>query len=473
MSSRANNSPSLPDTTRLTRKELEEKSNLLCAAKRSGLDSANSLHIVNRYLTSYCCKGGQSSGNWRESSQCVMDEYVNRDGNENKTMMSIVSKIMLEVSRALSLPRDQALFQCGGGMLKRSTAGRVYKASVSSVRIDDLANSVTTGPDVSGIIDKAEAAEIQKSKKSFTLQNIIRRYRQRGQENASMSLYEFCIFCWKDGHEVVPMFFGYNKIPQWPMNEVFSFWNLVLHKPWMEHPKEVMNGSAHMSDSVNALVTYLLDEGCRLPDTVWNEILRVKRKENAVVVDNTSAVSGNAGVLSPSNNRTDIRLAEVADAADVAISQAGQWAEYEDYDESMIGCLRKPPVDHDWSVGYEEADCTSLKLYCDAFYEQMTADELNDEEGSLTLFDEELYRPENAKTDEQRFLIYHHLYHQWLKHHNDERADVTTNDCSRKTQFVWVEGLPGMCKHLYYLFCEINITIDLTSYSMQEKERHW
>ena len=187
-------------------------------------------------------------------------------------------------------------------MLKRSTAGRVYKASVSSVRIDDLANSVTTGPDVSGIIDEAEAAEIQKSKKSFTLQNIIRRYRQRGQENASMSLYEFCIFCWKDGHEVVPMFFGYNKIPQWPMNEVFSFWNLVLHKPWMEHPKEVMNGSAHMSDSVNALVTYLLDEGCRLPDTVWNEILRVKRKENAVVVDNTSAVSGNAGVLSPSNN---------------------------------------------------------------------------------------------------------------------------------------------------------------------------
>jgi len=239
----------------------------------------------------------------------------------------------------------------------------------------------------------------------------------------------------------------------------------------MQHPKEVLNGSDNMSDSVDALETYLLEEDCRVPDTIWNEILRVKRKENAVLVDNTSAVSGNAGVLSPSNNRTDIRLAEAADAAEVAISQAGQWAEYEDYDESMIGGLRKPPVDHDWSVGYEEADCTSLKLYCDAFYEQMTADELNDEEGSLTLFDEELYRPENAKTDEQRFLIYHHLYHQWLKHHNDEGADVTTNDCSRKTQFVWVEGLPGMCKHLYYLFCEINITIDLTSYSMQELER--
>ena len=79
---------------KLTMEELEYISNLLCATNRYGLDAANSLHIVNRYLTSYCCKGGQSLGHWRDASQSLILAYCLHEGNENKTLRSM-AKLML------------------------------------------------------------------------------------------------------------------------------------------------------------------------------------------------------------------------------------------------------------------------------------------------------------------------------------------------------------------------------------------
>ena len=84
------------DEPTLTRGQIEELSNILCACRRSGLDAANSLHIINRYLTSYCCKGGKSSTNWERASRSLIEAYCSRTGNADKSIRSVVSKLMLE-----------------------------------------------------------------------------------------------------------------------------------------------------------------------------------------------------------------------------------------------------------------------------------------------------------------------------------------------------------------------------------------
>ena len=48
---------------------------------------------------------------------------------------------MLEVSSAMSIPRDQALFLAGEGLLKRCSLATIKKASVSSVTVDELARA--------------------------------------------------------------------------------------------------------------------------------------------------------------------------------------------------------------------------------------------------------------------------------------------------------------------------------------------
>ena len=54
-------------------------------------------------------------------------------------------------------------------------------------------------------------------------------------------------------------------------------------------------------------------QGCKVPDMIWNEMIWVKHKENEVSVDTSVDVTGNAGVLSPSKERTDRRLDDAAE----------------------------------------------------------------------------------------------------------------------------------------------------------------
>ena len=60
----------------------------------------------------------------------------------------------------------------------------------------------------------------------------------------------------------------------------------------------------------------------------------------------------------------------------------------------------------------------------------------------LKLLNEELHRPENAKTDAQKFVVYHHLYWQrvWYLFRNRE-IDIVP-----PMQTIYVEGLPGVGK---------------------------
>ena len=66
-----------------------------------------------------------------------------------------------------------------------------------------------------------------------------------------------------------------------------------------------------------------------------------------------------------------------------------------------------------------------LDDYIDNFYSERR-DRINEgKEEPLQLFKEDIFRPENAKTEQQQFLIYHHLYHHWLRWmHENHKEDV-------------------------------------------------
>ena len=336
--------PSKTTANPLTRAQIEDLSNILCACRRSGLDAANSLHIINRYLTSYCCKGGKSSANWERASRSLIEAYCSKTANADKSIRSVVSKLMLEVSGSMSIPRDQAHFIAAKGLLKRSSHGLILKCSVTSANIQELVQAANEqGPTGNETSDNAADPKLQNS---FTMKNIFKRYKNRNGELAGKSLYKYCAGYWKEGTPAVPYFFGYHKRPTWPMSETFAKWTLILHCPWNSSPDETKRGH---DNHVDALVAYLSTEDCRVPNDIWNEILRVKRKENEVSVDETAAVSGVdgdiAGVGLPTDNRTDDRLQDAA-AATVAPHASDREQDFEDIQERLLHSLRKPPEDH-------------------------------------------------------------------------------------------------------------------------------
>ena len=107
--------------------------------------------------------------------------------------------------------------------------------------------------------------------------------------------------------------------------------------------------------------------------------------------------------------------------------------------------LRQAPSNHNWCENYVDENFLSLKSYCDEFYHNEDIQDDDREDRDVELLMEDLYRPENCKSHEQRILVYHNLYHQWLKYNN--RDD---EHWRHKTQLVWVEGLPGKwCSQLH------------------------
>ncbi|EJK44668.1 hypothetical protein THAOC_36777, partial [Thalassiosira oceanica] len=395
-----------------SRSEIEHMSNLLCAAGKSGLDPSNSLHIVNRYLTSYCCKGNQSSGHWRDAARAVINDYCSKGGNENKTLHSVVAKVMLDISQSISVSRDQASFMATQGIMKRSSLGEIKKCSVSSVLVREMGSVLQQ--------EQPNAAPDSSATSSFNLPNIFRRYKNRPASLSHLSIYDFVIRHWKMGNQL----------------------------PWRSDPTEVLAGQESYAI---ALEMYLREDTCRVPHMIWNEILRVQRKERAVVVDSSAAVSGvagNAGALSPTDERTDPRLESAVDEIPQLPGGENPY-DIPDFDENLVRQLRQAPSHVDWHAGHNQANHDSLNEYVVKRRAQLKARSQNTDEEPIVLYNEELYRPENVKTFEQRFLVFHSMYHHWLRwiRKNDPNVVEERHLPNDLTQLVWVEGLPGMSNH--------------------------
>ena len=68
---------------------------------------------------------------------------------------------------------------------------------------------------------------------------------------------------------------------------------------------------------------------------------------------------------------------------------------------------------HDWSTCLKIQVSAALTQLKKTFYEEQMNSYIHNHKGiHLKLLQEELHRPENARTDAQKFIIYHHLYWQ-------------------------------------------------------------
>ena len=422
------------DVTRqtLNDEEYESFSNNLTAAGLSGLEHHNGSYIMAMYATSYHCKGGENSQNWEAASRSVTNEYCNRTGNETRTLRSLMGKHMSEITRGMSLSKDQCLFLLGGGILKRSSRGKPYTCSVSSLEIDQL-----------GAGGSGTDAPSQRGQASFIWPNITKKYKSRCGTLSHLNLYKYCVYHWISGKEIIPRFFGYNNRPTWPLKEEYSKWTLTLFMPWEKSVDEL---KAENGTFATALEKYLWDE--EFPAFTRNEILRVKRNETSVDTSESANVVGDHD-YTPTGHRENEQLNEAADAALSQSNLNDETGDFEDMNDAMFNSLDTRPSTDDmyWSDEYNPALATKLDEHKKKYYDKQNTSIGQDE--PLQLFDEDKHKPENAKSDAQKILIYHHLYYQYLLHQYQENLrdhEQSNQPPPPPTQCVFCEGKPGTGK---------------------------
>ena len=89
--------------------------------------------------------------------------------------------------------------------------------------------------------------------------------------------------------------------------------------------------------------------------------------------------------------------------------------DYEDIDDNVFCELNdRIPDNFDWSQNYSEQHSKGLQEFATIFYQQQRQRFVTEKpDEPLELFEENIHTPENAKTDAQKFLVFHHLHHQY------------------------------------------------------------
>lgn len=421
--------------------------NNLSAAGYPSLDHWNASQCLNRYATGYSCKGDANPAEWLRTREQLTDRYCNDPGNDNKTFRNVVAKHMSEIASGMNVSKDQALYCISGGMLKRSSMGNQLKCSVTSIEVSELGEdelNCQAGEDT-------EEASAKGPKNSFTWKKALLKYTKRpdSEEMNSMNLFRFITFNWKKDMECVPIFYGYSRTPSsWPLTEEFSKWTLAIYKPFRRSYEE------HIHPDDNSYTTTLLEfmwDGEQCPGTIRADILRVQRKEEWQL-DLPQGQGAFANHLTPSD---DMVHAPNEEAAQVAANQLAQappmitdGADSLDGVEFRIRTMNKRADGHDWSANYDANLARALVEYSTQYYRASRADTIDASDGDeepLALFQEHIYCPENAVTESQKLLIFHHLLCQkeLLDYMEAPNKEGLRRPPDRR---VLVEGLPGVGK---------------------------
>jgi len=179
-----------------------------------------------------------------------------------------------------------------------------------------------------------------------------------------------------------------------------------------------------------------------MPPRKRNEILRVKRNEKSVDTSEGSHI-GAGDDFTPTENRTNLAHDETADAA---LSHQGEddgTSDNVDMEDALMNSLdTRVPEGHSWSDTYSEELATSLEKYAKKFYDERNKEVLNPTATDIELFDESIHKPENAKSQEQIFLIFQHL----LQHYKAKQYDDGHTSIQPPMNYVLVEGNPGTGK---------------------------
>ena len=98
------------------------------------------------------------------------------------------------------------------------------------------------------------------------------------------------------------------------------------------------------------------------------------------------------------------------------------------------------PDGYNWSDGYNENLQDALNKYKTEYYKDITDTTLSGSSSeSLKFFNEELFRPENAHPDEQKFIIFQHLLFHYRRQQWQDLGEIEehTPPCEN----LFVEGL--------------------------------
>ena len=120
------------------------------------------------------------------------------------------------------------------------------------------------------------------NKNNFQWPTIVNRYKEReGLEDCNV--YTYCAKHWSKSKDRPPQFFGFNDKPSWPLTEDYSKWILTLYKPWRQSSDELKHSNGTYKST---LETYMHD--AQFPQRIKTAILRVKRNEKAVKLDEST-----------------------------------------------------------------------------------------------------------------------------------------------------------------------------------------
>ena len=210
----------------LSKEGYEEFQDFLFAVGYRGLEHQCGAGLWIRYMTKYQCKGPKDSKHAKKMREEITDTYCNDERSVDKTVRRLIGKHMNEITNGMSIPKDQAVFCLGGGLLKRSDIGSIMKCSINMIPLEDL--HVALG---------AEPPETNAG--PFNWSNIVSRYNKRTNTLEEINLYMWCVHYFKEGKKIIPQFMGYNsENPKWPIDEKYAKYTLALFKPWRDRVVE-------------------------------------------------------------------------------------------------------------------------------------------------------------------------------------------------------------------------------------------
>lgn len=351
-----------------------------------------------------------------------------------------MGKAMSDVSRGMSITKDQACFLLAGGYLKMSSYPSPAKCSVSSIPLESVATMA--GEDNMNHTQVLPDAQINSN--TFQWTNILKKYKNRCVDLENVNLYTYCADFWKQGKKIIPQFFGYFNRPSWPLEESYSKWTLTLYKPWHVSIDELKQGHETFAE---ALINFMQDP--LFPPKTRTEITRLQRNEGEVDASEGADIVGDNN-HSPTaydcmdivNNNAEAMAIIAQDAARLDGVNTDDLHEINMEDELYNSLRNDAPPGHSWSAHYDESLSSKLEEYTKAYYQKQRALLLNQENEPLLLFDIVTHCPENVKSPAQKFLVYHHLYYQY-QHFLFNTGQLPSRPPS---QCIYVEGLPGVGK---------------------------
>ena len=144
-------------------------------------------------------------------------------------------------------------------------------------------------------------------------------------------------------------------------------------------------------------------------------------------------------MLPQTRHRDNSRFDEAAEA-NIDHNEANLGDEFEGLTEELFNCLdAREPEGYNWSLGYSTLTMNWLQEVTTLFYS-----ETDTSTEHVELFEYNKYCPQKCMGNEQKYLIYHHLWVQycWIEYSENNNNDIQPPPSC----FNFVEGKPGTGK---------------------------